>query len=117
MTNIENENPEDFCPECGCNIAEARREEIKNEIFEKLHGSELKSIRKRFKLISGTVVALLFAVIWLLFAKGGPALPAFRAFIPLVGFALFGFIFGFAVPQEFYRSKKERELWQNFSNE
>ena len=102
------------CPSCGADL-EKEREEKKNKLFEKLHGSELKPARRRVKLITGSVIALSFMAAWLLFAEGGPTLPAFRALAPLIGFGSFGFIFGFSVPPGFYKSKKERELWQNFN--
>ena len=59
MENFNGAPREDLCPECGCNVVEAR-EEMKEELFEKTFSQQLTLIRKRAKIIRAITGALLF---------------------------------------------------------
>lgn len=126
MNNVENENPKDFCPECGCNIAEVRREKIKEKLFEETYGQRLVMIRKRAKTkrafwgaIVGILVPLyMFGLMYL--DVPGPHLILHRPYLSFINFFWLGiiFLFGF-FGADLGRSmgkfsKEENELWQSF---
>ncbi len=123
MTGIDDVNSENLCPKCGCNIIESRRDEKKNELFEKEYKQELEQIRFRAKIkrfISGMIIGAWTPPLLKWFIQTNlPDVPTSLKY-PfnyvwlglIILYALtFAWINGFVAKR---RSKEEKKLWQNF---
>ncbi|MBI2063098.1 MAG: hypothetical protein HYT61_02550 [Candidatus Yanofskybacteria bacterium] len=123
MEDIESGNPEDFCPECGLNLVECRREEKKNKLFEEKYGQQLVSIRKRTKIkraFIGATIGILFLMV-LALLLGLSVSPLSVSTLPISNdlWLVFILLYAFAGASMSFSfqgcSKEEEELWQDFN--
>lgn len=118
MQNHKDNHEEGLCPECGCNITEAREEEKKEQHFEARYEKELVLIRKRAKrerMLKGAIVLMLFPLLFLVFAESHWAYIGDTNYLTpiVIVYGLIGAWFGTMWKG---RSREEKKLWKNFNS-
>ena len=118
---MEEKNNIDTCPECGCDLAEARKEEKKNQVFEKKYRQQLILIRKKAKrlnIIIGVVLFMLFPPLVIRQLPNYSDLPGIPVdlvtptyLVIFLAYGLVGAWFGTMVKRT---PRKEKKLWVSF---